>query len=397
MGLKICMLAYSFYENDNRVRRYAEALASNGDIVDIISLKKSKDESTYNALNGVNVFRVQTREGNEKGKFSYLFRLILFFIKSFISISFRHIRSPYDIVHVHSVPDFEVFAALIPKIFGAKIILDIHDPVPDFFCAKFNPDKGSIFFSLLCFVEWISAKFSDHVITVTHYWRDVIAARSGIPHEKISVIINLPDTDLFNIEKIKKIGRSSNCFTIIYPGTLNKHCGVDLMLKAVSMIKKDLGDFQFLIYGKGSEYDNLCQMINDLDISQYVFLKGIVPIDEVPQLMSQADIGIALLSGLDTYSQQALNVKLFEFLAMGLPAIATRTKSTEFYLNEDIVLFSEPNNSEDIARCIKELFLYPETRQKLSENGLEYIKANNWNLLRNKYFKIINNLKRSNL
>ena len=57
---------------------------------------------------------------------------------------------------------------LIPKLFGAKIILDIHDIVPEFYMSKFNAKEKSVFYKLLLFVEKISCMFSDQVIIMRY-------------------------------------------------------------------------------------------------------------------------------------------------------------------------------------------------------------------------------------
>ena len=141
---RVCMLVYSFYETDNRVIRYAETLAKRGDQVDVIALRK-KGQPYTEVLNGVRVFRVQEREKNEKKSLDYLARLSRFFFRSGVLVTKKHLQAPYDLIHVHSVPDFEVFAALVPKLLGAKIILDIHDIVPEFYASKFKR-HSSIFF-----------------------------------------------------------------------------------------------------------------------------------------------------------------------------------------------------------------------------------------------------------
>ena len=129
----ICMLAYTFYETDNRVIRYAESLAKRGDRVDVISLCQG-GQPFYEKINGVHVYRIQRRVLDETKKRGYLKKLIKFLVKSAIYVTRRHFRCKYDLIHIHSVPDFEVFAALIPKIMGTKLILDIHDIVPRILC-----------------------------------------------------------------------------------------------------------------------------------------------------------------------------------------------------------------------------------------------------------------------
>ena len=75
------MLTYSFYENDGRVKRYAETLARRGDHVDIVALKKP-GQADFEVINAVNVYRIQTRTPDEKGKLSYFVKLFRFLLHS---------------------------------------------------------------------------------------------------------------------------------------------------------------------------------------------------------------------------------------------------------------------------------------------------------------------------
>jgi len=389
--IKVCMLAYSFYTNDARVRRYAETLASRGDHVDILALR-NKNEKSYEILNGVHVYRIQERTRDEQRKFDYLFKIMKFVFTSSYHVTKKHIKSSYDLIHVHSVPDFEVFAAFLPKMTGAKIILDIHDPVPDFYQAKFGTDNRT-YYTILSFVEKMSAKFAHHVITVTHYWMNKIAQRSNIPGDKISVTLNLPDIRMFNYAKIKKKPKKENeNFTLIYPGTINKHCGLEIAIRAIDIARRDIPKIRFVIYGSGPELNQLAQLTKELKLEDIVHFRGSVPLEAIPDIMFNADIGIALLAGNDNYAQQALNVKLFEYLSMGLPAIATRTKSIEYYLDEDTVLLSEPNNPNDVARCIIDLYSHPEKRMDLKEKGLKFIAKNNSEIQMHDYIRIVDKL-----
>lgn len=392
-SIKACMVAYTFYEGDGRVRRYAETLAKRGDHVDVIALCR-KGQASYEMINGVNLYRIQTRHYDEKGKLSFLYRLIKFFINSALFLTKKHVTNPYDIIHVHSVPDFEVFAAIIPKLSGAKIILDIHDPVPDFFAAKFGFDQNSLYVLLLKLIERLSTCYADHVITVTDYWKEVIKKRSNLQENKISVIVNFPDIKMFNTGNFPKHKKSHKEFLLLYPGTLNKHCGLDIVIKAVSILKNEIPSLRLHIYGVGNELENLQLLVRKLDLEKFILFHGVIPLDSVPELMNNADAGIALLSGHNEYSKQALNVKLFEFLAMGLPAIATRTDSIEYYLGEDIVMLSKPNDYRDVAICIKELYLNPNKRLELQKRGLRFAQNHNWDTEMHIYMSIIDQLQK---
>ena len=133
--MNVCMIAYSFYEADNRVMRYAEALASRGDRVDVIALQ-SGNRPAREILNGVNLFRIQERSYKEKTKISYLLNIALFFLEGY---PVRRISGPEASIPIGSCALVDlVFTAIIPKVRGAKIVLDIHDILPEFYMSKFG-------------------------------------------------------------------------------------------------------------------------------------------------------------------------------------------------------------------------------------------------------------------
>ena len=141
-GKRICMITHSFYESDNRVIRYAEALAKRGDTVDVLALRNNPGLPREEVINGVRLHRIQDRFGKkERAKVSFLWPLLQFLIASSRRVAVEHRRNAYDLVHVHNVPDFLVFAAWYPRLTGARVILDIHDILPEFYCSKFDASK----------------------------------------------------------------------------------------------------------------------------------------------------------------------------------------------------------------------------------------------------------------
>lgn len=96
--MKACMLAYTFYEADNRVRRYAEALARRGDQVDAIALRR-EGQPCFETIRGVRVYRIQERRIDETGPLSYLWKLLLFFLRSMWFLTVRGWNPRYDLIH----------------------------------------------------------------------------------------------------------------------------------------------------------------------------------------------------------------------------------------------------------------------------------------------------------
>ena len=316
------MVAYAFYETDNRVRRYAEALAKRGDYVEAVSLRRD-GLPPFEVLNGVRVHRVQPRQINEKGKFTHVWRLIQFFLRSMAFLTKSHLKERYDLIHVHSVPDFEVFAALFAKLGGAKVILDIHDIMPEFYVSKFNSTHDSLAFKILLTIERLSTRFADHVIAANHIWGDRLVTRS-VPDSKCTTFLNYPDSSLF--QQKDGVQRNDGKFVMLYPGTLNYHQGLDLAVRAFSRVKDQIPEAEFHIYGAGEQLEYLRSLIGELGLQDRVFLKGIVPLEQVSSVIAGADLGVVPKRS-NAFGDEAFSTKTLEFMTVGVPLIVPDRRS----------------------------------------------------------------------
>jgi len=384
--MKVCMIAYTFYEFDGRVKRYAESLAHRGDSVEILALSRG-DTCENMEINGVKVYQLQTRKINEKGKLSYLYRIVKFLFKSSFFLLRRHFKEPYALIHIHSVPDFLVFAGLVPKLFGAKIILDIHDILPEFYISKFGASKDSLLFKALLFTERVSIWFSDHVIISNHIWYNTLISRS-VNENKCTAILNYPDDSKFYWREKKSRG---NNIIFIYPGSLNWHQGIDIAINAFNKIKDQIPQSEFHIYGGGPETNNLANLIKELKLEKRVFLKGSVDFDKISDVMAEADIGIVPKRN-DFFGGEAFSTKILEFMSMGIPVIVSKTTIDKFYFDNTLVTFFEPDDENDLAVMINKLVADRTKQKELAKNGLSYVEKNNWSAKKQIYFDLVDGL-----
>jgi len=382
----ICMLAYSFYESDNRIMRYADALAQRGDIVDVIALR-SENTPTWERLRNVNVYRIQKRTINEKNKLEYLLKLMAFLFTSAIFITKKNSKQRYDLIHIHSVPDFEVFATVIPKLKGSKIILDIHDIVPEFYASKFTDGKDSFIFKALVKIEQLSIKFSNHVIISNHLWYKTLTNRSVDP-AKCTTIMNYPDEAIFYK---RRRTRNDNRFIMIYPGTLGWHQGLDIAINAFNKIKDQIPEAEFHIYGRGPETQNLENLIKSLHIGNRVFLQAPMPITQIADVMSNADIGVIPKRN-DPFGGEAFSTKTLEFMSLGIPIIVSGTKIDKFYFNDSVVKFFKPDDVDDLAAAMIELASNENLRNKLRDNADRFIEDYRWSKKKDEYFDLVDSL-----
>jgi glycosyltransferase involved in cell wall biosynthesis len=381
------MVAYTFYDADNRVRRYAEALARRGDQVDAVAIARA-GQPAFEVLHGVRVYRIQKRVIDEKGPVSYLLKLLLFFVRSAWFLSVHHFRKPYDLIHVHSIPDFEVFATLVPKALGARVLLDLHDIVPEFYASKFKIGHGSLVFRLLVLMEKASCAFADQVIIANHLWEKTIVARS-VPGEKCTTVINYPDPSIFWRRPAPV--REDDRFVMCYPGSFGWHQGLDLAIEAVHLLRTEAPNLRFLMIGDGSERPRLEAMVAQLGLQDRVTLRGFVAMEEVAQIMSTIDLGVVPKRA-DSFGNEAFSTKIMEFMAMGVPVLAARTRVDEFYFNENLLEFFESGSAEDLAAKILYLLRNPARRAELLEGSNQFIGLNNWDVKKQEYLGMVDRL-----
>jgi glycosyltransferase involved in cell wall biosynthesis len=382
--MKVCMVAYAFYETDNRVRRYAEALAKRGDYVEAVSLRR-EGLPAFEVIGGVRVHRIQPRQINEKGKFTHVWRLVQFFLRSMAFLTKSHLKEKYNLIHVHSVPDFEVFAALFAKLGGAKVILDIHDIMPEFYVSKFNSTRDSLAFKILLTIERLSTRFADHVIAANHIWGDRLVTRS-VSDSKCTTFLNYPDSSLFQ----QKGGapRNDGKFVMLYPGTLNYHQGLDLAVRAFSRIKDQLPEAEFHIYGSGEQLEFLRSLIGELNLQDRVFLKGIVPLEQVSTVMAGAHLGVVPKRS-NAFGDEAFSTKTLEFMTVGVPLIVPNTTIDSYYFDDSLVTFFKANDETSLADAMVRIARNPELRRHQVENSLEFVKKFTWDANRAGYLDLV--------
>jgi glycosyltransferase involved in cell wall biosynthesis len=384
--MKVCMVAYTFYEQDNRVRRYAETLAKRGDRVDVVALS-GEGQGSKEVIDGVTVYRIQRRVVSEKGKFTYLAKLLLFFLRSFAFLTWKQSQERYDLIHVHSVPDFEVFAALIPKLTGSKIILDIHDMVPEFYLSKFKASSNSLTFKLLVAIERMSASFADHVIAANHIWLERLYKRS-VNSAKCTVILNFPDTDIFHF---RGRHRNDSKLIMVYPGSLGHHQGVDIAIRALALIADKCPEAEFHIYGGGVQTEYLKTLIVELNLQDRVLMMGGRTLQEVAVIMENSDLGVVPKRS-DGFGDEAFSTKIFEFMSLDVPVIVARTTIDRYYFNDSLVKFFQPNDEKSLAAAMQQMIENPGQRKELVRNAREFIQGYTWERNKSVYLDLVDSL-----
>jgi glycosyltransferase involved in cell wall biosynthesis len=384
-GRRIAMIAYSIYRRDNRVIRYAEALAGRGDTVDVIALKANPSQPAAEKVGAVNLYHFRGRYAkNQQNQGEYLLPILRFWVAANVRLTWRHIWHRYDLIHVHNMPDFLVFAAWFPRLTGAKIILDIHDIMPEFYASKFKKGEDSFGIKVLKTIEHLSARFAHHIIISNHLWLKPFVSRSA-PRQKCSVFINYVNQGLFYHRPSAGNGDKR---IIMFPGGLQWHQGLDIAIRAMPAVLSKIAAAEFHIYGDGNMKDELVKLARDLGLADKVRFFDPRPLSEIAEVMSRADLGVVPKRA-DSFGNEAYSTKIMEFMSLGVPMVVSSTKIDRYYFNDSVVRFFESGNAEALAEAIVEVLQNDELRRDMIANALIYAEQNSWQRCQGDYLELV--------
>jgi len=382
---KICMVAYTNYLSDARPRREAETLARRGDQVDFIALAE-KNRPSVETVQGVRVFHLRQSKYRGGSGLSYGFAYLRFVCAATLKLLRLFRKERYDIIYVHTMPDLLVLVWLIPKMFGARIVLNIHDMMPELYMSKFGIPAKHPLIRLIAFQEQLSIRLADKIICVHDPHRDVLCRR-GAPRVKITVLANVPDPLVFRNDGPALPAQDT--FRIVYHGTIAKRLGLDLAVRAFAKAADRCPEARFDIYGDGDAGDLLLAQIGDSGVQERIsFSKKMFRVEDIAQMIQGASVGI-VPNRRDLATEYMLPVKLLEYAHLGIPVICPKLLTIQYYFRADQVAYYEPGNVDELADCLCRLYADAGERAELAKKAGEFAKAFSWETLKERLFQVV--------
>jgi glycosyltransferase involved in cell wall biosynthesis len=372
------MLVHKNYYHDIRVRRYAESLVKRGASVDVICPAPYHLDEAFEAHERITVYSIPIQHVN-KSRIRYTFEYLFSFLMYFVRLSDLHLRNRYQVIHVHNMPDFLVFAAILPKIMGTPLLLDIHDLMPEVYISKFGQHPNKLILSLIKLQEKISCWLADEVITVNSICETNLISR-GIPAGKITVVHNYPNSAIFDRSLYSdEDGNPGKEFTLIFPGTLAPRYGLETVVRALPQLKTQIPEIRLLIYCQNTPYkDELLQLADQLGVLPCVEIKPLIRNEDVPHQLIKANVGLYPAMN-DIHMSLATPTKVLEFSAMGIPVVSSRLRMVEQIFGDSALMFFEAGNVSQFTQCVLELYQNPTLREKLTENAYQlFVQKFSW-------------------
>jgi glycosyltransferase involved in cell wall biosynthesis len=372
------MVVHAYYPlAETRVQREAETLVRAGFDVDVICLR-DEGEPRRDRWGGVEIHRLRARV-DKRALGTQLLSYLRFFMLATCRLTRMHLRRPYQTVQVHNLPDFLVFCALVPKLQGVPVILDLHDLMPEFFAGRFGRERPVVA-RAIGWQERLSCRFADHVITVSEHWRRALVDR-GVPTARCSVVMNLADERIFHraAPTAKPLGSvASGALRLLYHGTVTHRYGLDLAVRAVARLRADISGIRLTILGQGDQMPELVDLVRELHLETHVDLRDqLLHAEALPEVIAAADLGIVPYRD-DVFTDGLVPTKLMEYAAMGLPAAAARTSAIEATFGDSAVAYFTPGDVEDLARAVRDLWENADAWAKLAAGTRCFTERHNW-------------------
>jgi len=323
-------------------------------------------------LDGVAVFRswvyARPRAGffrRTLGHLSFMFSSLLFSLPRVGAV---------DVVVGSSPTLFSLISGLvISRVKRVPYVIEVRDLWPAAIKGLGLMKDGPVY-RLLEALELALYRAARHVVVVTRAFKRDLVAR-GVPSEKISVITNGVDLQLFRPgPRSPEVEKELDCagrHLVLYVGNHGLSQGLETVLEAVHLLR-DRTDLVFGFVGAGAEKPRLVAAAREMGLSNVRFLP-VQPRDRIPDFYRTADICLVSLRNLPIF-EGFIPSKMFEIMASGRPMVAAVAgEAAEILRESGGALVVPPGDASALAAAIEQLLADPQRRDEMGENGRRYV------------------------
>ena len=382
---RVAIVVHAVFPGDPRVRRQSDALADAGYEVDIFALRQA-GEAAEDREDGLRIVRLPVNRAFV-GFAGHLAEYVAFTAMASWKLAREHRRRRYDLVQVATVPDFLGFAALPEKLGGVPLLLDLHEDMPEFFRDRFTHPLLRPLQPVVGAISRASAAVADELITVHEPLRQLSIAR-GVPPEKIGVVMNSADGRLFDRERHpRRPFMADGTLRLIHHSNLQRLYGLDGAVEGLARIGPAL-PWRLDVYGDGPWRSQIEAAIKRTGLADRVTLHGAVPMDDLPELLAAADIGL-VPSLHEPYLEYSLSTKLLEYAAMGVPTIATDLATFRHHFTDAALRFIPGGEPLALARAVESLAADPDGTVATGLEAQRQATAYDWEHQKGRYLAVV--------
>src|SRR5262249_52437130 len=266
----------------------------------------------------------------------------------------------------------------VPKLLGAKVVLDLHDPMPELMTTIFRADPTSLAVRVLKRLERWSIAFADSVVTVNVACRKIFEGRS-CPPGKVHVVMNAPDEAFFAFRAPSHAPVDpARPYAMMYHGSILERNGLDIAVEALALVRRSLPRAELRIYGDPTGFlDRVMALVRERGLQDAVHSFGGRPPQDIVTAIDQCDVGL-IPNRRNVFTEINTPTRIFEYLSRGKPVITGRAPGVLDYFGEEELFFFELGDAADLARVITRISGNPSEVEPVVKRGQTVYLAHRW-------------------
>jgi glycosyltransferase involved in cell wall biosynthesis len=307
----------------------------------------------------------------------YVFEYLAFLAAATPLSWWLSMRRRYSVVQVDTLPDILVFAALVGRWRGARVVLNMLEFTPEMVASRLNVDSNHPIVRFAAWLEAMAARVADHVIVPSVVCSRILQSRR-VPAAKISVIPN--------IVEIQPAGPSAEpgAPMLITHGSLVRRYGVQVAIRALADLRREWTDLTLTVLGEGEYKPELVELARELGIAEAVRFQDFLPWPDAMAEVRKATLGLVPVIA-DGYGELMLPTKLFEYVTHGIPVVSSRLPAIAEYFPPDAVAYCTPGDALSLAAQVDMLLQDPARRRQQANRAGEVVKGLGWGPMSERY------------
>jgi len=341
-------------------------LRQSGYGVAVLSPQSKGYERRHEVIDGIHVYRHPiSKEGNSALDYLLEYGLALFW--EFVYTCWIYFRQGFQVIQGCNPPDSIFLVALPFKLLGVKYIFDQHDANPELYLSKFG--KEGVIYKVLVWLEKLTYRFSDVVISPNRSYRDLAVTRGRLDKEDVFIVRNGPDLGECRAVLPNATLKHGKPYLIGYVGTMSAQEGLDILLDVALHIKKSgRRDLHFTCVGGGPGLAELRKAAQRMDLEDMVNFTGRVPEAELLEILSTADVCVnpdkpCRMNDISTM------IKIMEYMALEKPIVQFDLKEGRFSAHAASLYADNRNQVADFAAKILWLLEHPDEAKRMGKFG----------------------------